>query len=190
VPVIFNHDWGSPDAHIGVAYARDMAQTDKGLLVKGNLDVEDNPVARQVHKLMRRRSLREFSFGYTVPAGGSRRASDGANELHEIDLVEVGPTLKGMNPATELHGVKSDAGLDLAVLPEKTRSPEYQTLKERARREIYALLTAPPEDAPAPKRGRSLVDRELRRQCDRIRLEAALGFDSELIDKLTNREAA
>ena len=27
-------------------------------------------------------------------------------------------------------------------------------------------------------------------QCDRMRLEAALGFDSELIDKLTNRGAA
>jgi hypothetical protein len=31
---------------------------------------------------------------------------------------------------------------------------------------------------------------DLRRECDRIRLEAALGFDSELIDKLTNRGAA
>jgi hypothetical protein len=39
-------------------------------------------------------------------------------------------------------------------------------------------------------RQRSLMDRELRRQCDRMRLEAALGFDSELIDKVTNRGAA
>jgi len=28
------------------------------------------------------------------------------------------------------------------------------------------------------------VDRELRRQCNRIRLEAALGFDRELIERL------
>jgi HK97 family phage prohead protease len=191
IPVIWSHEWTSPDAHIGVADPHDVVETEKGLLVRGKLDIDDNDIARRAYKLMQRRSLKEFSFGYSVPPGGQRRANDGANEIIEIDpLVEVGPTLKGMNPATELHGVKSDTGPDLAALPEQTRSPEYATLKEQARREIHALLTAPPEDAPAPRRQRSLVDRELRRQCDRIRLEAALGFDSELIDKLTNRRAA
>ena len=107
VPVIWSHDWNTPDAHIGVAYAKDMKQTHRGLLVKGRLDVDDNPIARRVHKLMSRRSLKEFSFGYSVPSGGQRKADDGANELIEIDLYEVGPTLKGMNPATELHSVKS-----------------------------------------------------------------------------------
>lgn len=105
IPVIFNHDWGTPDAHIGVV--EDAVETTKGLYVKGRLDVADNPVARQVHKLMERRSLKEFSFGYSVPKGGEKRAKDGANDLLEIDLAEVGPTLKGMNPATELHAVKS-----------------------------------------------------------------------------------
>ena len=106
VPVIWSHDWGTPDAHIGVAYAKDMQQTHRGLLVKGQLDVDDNPIAQRVHKLMQRRSLKEFSFGYSVPSGGARKAEDGANELIEIDLYEIGPTLKGMNPATELHSVK------------------------------------------------------------------------------------
>ena len=32
---------------------------------------------------------------------------DGAYELNEVDLIEVGPTLKGMNPATQLLAVKS-----------------------------------------------------------------------------------
>lgn len=105
IPVIFNHDWGTPDAHIGVV--EKAIETQQGLLVKGRLDVEDNPVARQVHRLMQRRSLKEFSFGYSVPAGGEKRAKDGANDLIEIELAEVGPTLKGMNPATELHSVKS-----------------------------------------------------------------------------------
>jgi HK97 family phage prohead protease len=105
IPVIFNHDWGSPDAHIGVV--EDASETSDGLLVKGRLDVADNPVARQVHRLMSRRSLKEFSFGYSVPAGGETRGKDGVNDLSEIELAEVGPTLKGMNPATELHAVKS-----------------------------------------------------------------------------------
>ena len=107
VPVIWSHDWNTPDAHIGVAYAKDMKQTHRGLLVKGRLDVDDNPTARRAHKLMSRRSLKEFSFGYSVPSGGQRKADDGANELIELDLYEIGPTLKGMNPATELHAVKS-----------------------------------------------------------------------------------
>jgi hypothetical protein len=140
---------------------------------------------------MQRRSLKEFSFGYSVPPGGQRRGNDGANEIIEIDpLVEVGPTLKGMNPATELHAVKGIEATGAEYLTEPPVDPGYPEMKERMRKEIHALLTAPPEDAPAPRRQRSLVDRELRRQCDRIRLEAALGFDSELIDKLTNRGAA
>jgi HK97 family phage prohead protease len=105
IPVIFNHDWGTPDAHIGVV--EKAIETEQGLLVKGRLDVEDNPVAKQVHRLMMRRSLREFSFGYSVPKGGEKRAKDGAMDLTEIEIAEVGPTLKGMNPATELHSVKS-----------------------------------------------------------------------------------
>jgi len=105
IPVILSHQWDNPMAHIGVV--DEAKETDKGLWVRGTLDVKDNDVARQVHRLMSRRSLKEFSFGYAVPKGGERRAKDGANELTEIELAEVGPTLKGMNPATELHAVKT-----------------------------------------------------------------------------------
>lgn len=107
IPVILSHQWDNPMSHIGVVHPQDVKETPKGLLVKGRLDVADNEVARQVHRLMKRRSLREFSFGYRVPSGGQKRGKDGANELLEIDLVELGPTLKGANPATELHEVKS-----------------------------------------------------------------------------------
>jgi HK97 family phage prohead protease len=189
IPVIWSHDWASPDAHIGVADPHDVVETERGLLVRGKLDIDDNDMARRVYRLMQRRSLKEFSFGYKVPPGGWRKADDGANELVEIDpLIEVGPTLKGMNPATELHDVKSDMAPEPRdQLYEPALAPEFDELRERTRREIYALLTESSEvpDASAPKRQRSLVDRELRRQCDRMRLEAALGFDAELIDRLT-----
>jgi HK97 family phage prohead protease len=197
VPVIWSHDWKSPDAHIGVADPHDVVETDRGLLVRGQLDIDDNPTASRVYKLMKRRSLKEFSFGYKVPPGGERRGKDGANELIEIDLVEVGPTLKGMNPATELHGVKADTvpdPRDQQVVP--AVSPELEDIKARARREMYALLSgfdlgqdAANSSGTAPRR-RSLVDRELRRQCDQIMLEAALGFDTELIKNLRSRRAA
>jgi hypothetical protein len=56
-------------------------------------------------------------------------------------------------------------------------------IKKRMRQEMYALLTAP-SAAPATKRQRSLLDRELRRKRDRIQLEAALGFDTEPIESV------
>ena len=122
IPVIFNHDWASPHAHIGVVEKAE--ETDRGLWVKGRLDIADNDVARQVHRLMQRRSLKEFSFGYSVPKGGERRAKDGANELLEIELAEVGPTLKGMNPATELQAVKS-------AVVEQSLQDQLREVKER-----------------------------------------------------------
>lgn len=107
IPVILSHDWANPMSHVGVAYPNDVKQTPRGLLVKGKLDIADNAVAAQVYKLMKRRSLKEFSIGYKVPAGGEHSAEDGANDITEIDLVECGPTLKGANSETELQSVKS-----------------------------------------------------------------------------------
>jgi len=143
IPVIFNHDWGTPDAHIGVV--DDAMETDKGLYVKGRLDVADNPVAKQVHRLMQRRSLKEFSFGYSVPKGGEKRAKDGANELSQIDLAEVGPTLKGMNPATELHSVKSALGVE----EEPRDAEELREAANRAERDVEEARLPPVPDVPS-----------------------------------------
>jgi phage head maturation protease len=76
------------------------------LEVHGRLDVHDNPVAKQVHRLMKERRLTGWSFGYTVPPDGQQRR-DGVNEVSEVDLVEVGPTLKGANPEAQLQAVKT-----------------------------------------------------------------------------------
>lgn len=107
IPVILSHKWDDPMAMIGKADPHDVIQTPRGLQVTGNLDVTGNPIAKQVHKLMKERLLKGWSFGYTVPDGGEQAAEDGANELTEIDLIEVGPTLKGANPEAELQAIKS-----------------------------------------------------------------------------------
>lgn len=105
LPIILSHKWDDPWATIGEADPRAVVETDRGLLVQGRLDLE-NPLAKQVHNLMSRRLLKGWSFGYTVPKGGQKRAN-GANEITEVDLVEVGPTLKGANPEAQLQAVKS-----------------------------------------------------------------------------------
>jgi HK97 family phage prohead protease len=103
IPVIWNHMWDNPEAHIGKVLPADAVETDDGLLVKGSLDL-DNPFAAQVYRLLSERRVKEFSFGYNLV---DAERKNGALELSEIDLFEVGPTLKGMNPATELLAVKA-----------------------------------------------------------------------------------
>ena len=128
-----SHEWGQPDSQIGVAYAKDMQETDRGLLVKkGQLDINDNPVARRVHKLMARRSVREFSFAYSVAPGGERKASDGANELLELDLGRDRTNPKRTEP---LHGV---AQRQVAHADHHRR---HAAIRNGACDETYALLT-------------------------------------------------
>jgi hypothetical protein len=65
--------------------------------------------------------------------------------------------------------------------------PEQQRLRAKFRNETLALLGAPlpAEDALEREHKREL--RELRRQCDRIRPEAALGWDTDLIKNLRGK---
>jgi hypothetical protein len=101
IPVIWNHDWDNPLAHIGAVTSAE--ETEEGLKVKGRIDT-DNAFAAQVHRLLSERRVKEMSFGYNIVDAEQK---DGVYELRELDLIEVGPTLKGMNPATQLLAVKS-----------------------------------------------------------------------------------
>jgi HK97 family phage prohead protease len=120
IPIIWNHQWGDAFAHIGSADPNEVTETDAGLLVKGTVDL-DNPFAAQVFRLMKGRRVGQFSFGYEVKR--ERKAKDGANELLDLHLFEVGPTLRGVNPSTELLAVKAE--LEAAAhLPEADLSQE------------------------------------------------------------------
>lgn len=103
VPVVFSHDWGDLWSHIGAVDS--LEETEQGLKATYTLDVDDNPAAAQVYRLMKRGTLKEHSFAYSI--GKEKTAKDGANELLDLDIIEVGPTLKGMNPDTEVLSVKS-----------------------------------------------------------------------------------
>jgi len=115
LPVVWSHNWGDPFAHIGYVDPSDMkeikgnqkAGIPGGLYVKGHLDVH-KPFAKQVFDLLAERRVTEHSFSYDIPPGGERRGKDGANELLTVDLIEIGPTMKGANPDTVTLGTKSD----------------------------------------------------------------------------------
>lgn len=107
IPVVFSHKWDSAFDIIGWANPMDCTQDAKGLLIRAQLDIDTNPTALQVFNLMKRFIVNEASFAYDVPPGGERRAKDGANELLVMDILEVGPCLKGANPMTETVNAKS-----------------------------------------------------------------------------------
>jgi HK97 family phage prohead protease len=118
IPAIWSHTWDDPFAHIGaVVDAKELAPGDPllpeeiadlgGLYVKYRVD--DKPFAGQVFDLLKERRVREASFAYDVLK--ERRGADGVNDLLELDLIEVGPTLKGMNPLTQLLARKNLAAV-------------------------------------------------------------------------------
>lgn len=132
IPVVFSHDWGNLDAHIGeVTQAK---ETDEGLWVKAQLDMEDASAAK-VFRLMKRGTLAEFSFAYDVV---EEKLQNGANELLKLDVIEVGPTLKGMNPETQLLGVKSTDETRTAARSVTVRAKQAVAGSFEERRELVS----------------------------------------------------
>ena len=114
IPVIWSHDWGNPFAHIGeVVKAEEVPG--RGLKVVADVDLTE-PFSAQVYKVMKRGI--QFSFAYDVRK--EKKAEDGANELLDLKLIEVGPTLVGANESTELLAIKSQ----LEDAADKSMEPE------------------------------------------------------------------
>ncbi|MGH3965092.1 MAG: HK97 family phage prohead protease [Pseudonocardiaceae bacterium] len=106
IPVVWNHKSDDPFAFVGeVLEAR---ETDAGLEVTGQLDLDD-PHATKVHGLLKGRRVRGFSFAYQVKASRpGERDGRRVNELLDLDVYEVGPTLNPCNRAAELLDVKTE----------------------------------------------------------------------------------
>ena len=100
IPVVFSHQWDDLDAHIGQVL--EAEEQDEGLYIRAQLEM-DEPFASRVYKKLKNGTLSEFSFAYDVLQ--SERV-DGVNELRELELFEVGPTLIGANRETRLLAVK------------------------------------------------------------------------------------
>lgn len=129
IPVLWSHD--SESVPIGVVTT--AAESNDGLKVKARLFVEGHDRAREVYEAMKGGALHEFSFGYgvrdfknVVENGQSVRV------LKDLHLGEVSPVFRGMNPATQLMGVKS--------LP--SRIDELEAQRDDLNRQILELKTA------------------------------------------------
>lgn len=180
VPLHYNHS-ANPKHVIGWVDPASMRETREGLFVRGKLDLEHSEVARDVWQLVKNNTI-SLSFGYLV-TDASKRA-DGIQELRELDLFEVSLTPGPANPDTRILSFKSTDPGEPQLEPEPVVTPEQDRLRIEFRDQMLNLLGAQREPEVALEQEGKRQDRELRRKCDRLRLEAALGFDQDLIDKL------
>jgi uncharacterized protein len=120
MPLHWNHGSAAEDV-IGSIDPASMRETDAGLLVEGQLDLEDSAVAREVWRLVKRDTV-GLSFGYMVE---SARELDGVRELLALDLFEISLTPAPANRDTRVTSFKSADDpllcLDLTEDPEIAR---------------------------------------------------------------------
>lgn len=127
-PIVWSHQWNIPPIGLTRSAVEKTLRGDKLVLAcEGKLFVEDDDhaIARQVLAGLRSDppALKEFSFGYeaiealTADDDGFEPQGNGhLRDLLDVEWFEWGPTLVGMNPATELiDAPKSLAGVALAL---------------------------------------------------------------------------
>jgi HK97 family phage prohead protease len=181
VPLHYNHS-ANPKHIIGWVDPASMREIREGLFVRGKLDLENSEVARDVWQLVKNNTI-SLSFGYLVNDASKR--ADGIQELREIDLFEVSLTPAPANPDTRVLSFKSTDPDELEPEPGPALTAEQDRLREQFSDEMYGLLSAPLASDPEVvlEREEKRQNRELRRRCDRLQLEAALGFDQDLIER-------
>lgn len=123
-PIVWSHQWEMPPIGKSLAATEDV----RGLLVKGQLFIDDNDTAREVYVAMREGALREFSFAFEVMRSNMKTLDDGSTvrEITDVELYEVGPTLVGANPETSLVGIKNAVEVKEPYKPNETMAREAQ----------------------------------------------------------------
>jgi HK97 family phage prohead protease len=127
IPVVYAHAWTNPDALIG--HVLEATEDGAGLLVKAQLDLDHAPAAH-LFRAMQARTLVEFSVGFIAKAFQFVRDTGGelVREITAVDLIEVGPCLMGVNPATSLLATKAGRVISRANLTRlKTMADELAT---------------------------------------------------------------
>lgn len=156
VPIVWTHNSGDAFSHIG--YCTEIKETEDGLQFTGQLDVEDNPTAAQVYRLLKGRRIKQFSFSYSVlEASPAEKDGRYVTELRKLKLYEVGPTLVGANQETQLLDVKSAPESPAAGIEEKAgkilsaKNEELIKSAVTALNELLAAAVPPSSDDGAGK---------------------------------------
>jgi HK97 family phage prohead protease len=167
IPVHWNHKGDAANV-IGSVDPRSMAETDEGLRVEGQLDLQDSEVAREAWRSMKAGRI-ALSFGYIVTSDFKR--DDGVRELLAIDLYEISLTPSPANPDTRITSMKSASrGSGLAgVLDDlyvgRTKAAYRESDFARSLRDYLRW--------PDDREVRQLMDREVEKLAAELEAKAA-----------------
>ena len=103
LPLHWNHSEAASDV-IGYVDPAEMRESDEGLVVRGQLDLEDSEVAREAWRSMKNNAI-GLSFGYMTT--DSYNDDDGVRVLTGVDLFEITLTPTPANADTRITGMKS-----------------------------------------------------------------------------------
>jgi HK97 family phage prohead protease len=118
LPALWQHNSDEP---IGGYPIEDMAEDDHGLAVSGFLMINEVPLAKQAHALMKKRIVKGLSIGYYI-RDDSFDEKTGVRTLKELELVEISIVTFPANAEATIDAVKAAlvAG-KLPTLPEFER---------------------------------------------------------------------
>jgi HK97 family phage prohead protease len=110
LPLAWDHS-READGIIGSIDPNTMRETDQGLYVEGQLDIEDSELAREAWRSVKANRI-GLSFGYLVE--DERVGADGVKELTELDVYEITLTSTPANADARVLSTKSVAPIRVA----------------------------------------------------------------------------
>lgn len=106
LPLLFGHDTHNPGSVIGLVQPEDIWADERGLWIKGWVDVGDS-LGQRLHRMVQNGVL-SWSVGFTLAR--KQRGSDGINELVEVgELYEISATPVPANPRAVTTSSKATA---------------------------------------------------------------------------------
>lgn len=158
IPLHWDHS-GDAGNIIGTVDPLSLRETDDGLEVKGQLDLEDSETAREVWRSMRNDAI-ALSFGYMTKS--SRKGSDGARVLTELDLYEISLVAHPANDQTRILSMKSAEHDEIAT--------EMSGIVNKAIAEAERVRSRPPSLAELEVRAKAAGVDELLRKSQPVRI--------------------
>jgi prohead serine protease len=111
IPVVWQHQLNDPWLYVGEAKSIDLEATGKngeqGASVRMQFDVDENPTAKQAYKQIKGRRVPNWSYRWS---GTATKASDGVEDLSDMEIQEFSPVLMGAVTQTHTLNVKSADG--------------------------------------------------------------------------------
>ena len=160
-PIVWSHLWGvvpvgkTMQAEEVTGFKTEKGAVVDGLYLAGEFFVDSHQTAKEVYTAMTEKGgdglppLRDWSFGYTAKKVVQRGDPEfeplnkgHIRDLVEVDLLEAGPTLVGMNPAAATVGMKALRASTLGQLVEELKTGARNSAEDKAMlQQIHDLTT-------------------------------------------------